>query len=119
MLLVLASVAPLARHALDYLDVLALLVLALEAKVNPALVAGVGCLFARKGNSGRGLPYNWVAGHWSSTSFGLRPGGCLAMHSGLLLSSLHTYSIALPRLCLWYYSVIYGIILVLYEDEEK
>jgi hypothetical protein len=44
MLLVLARVAPLARHALDYLDVLALLVLSLEAKVYPALVVGVGCL---------------------------------------------------------------------------
>jgi hypothetical protein len=42
MLLVLASVAPLARHALDYLDVPAVLVLALEAQVHPAVIAAVG-----------------------------------------------------------------------------
>jgi hypothetical protein len=38
------GVAPTARHALYYLYVLALLVLTLEAKAYPALVAGVGCL---------------------------------------------------------------------------
>jgi hypothetical protein len=36
--------APTARHALYDLGVLALLILTLEAKVDPALVAGVGCL---------------------------------------------------------------------------
>jgi hypothetical protein len=37
-------VASTAWQALYYLYVLALLILALEAKVDPALVAGVGCL---------------------------------------------------------------------------
>jgi hypothetical protein len=39
-----SSREPHARHALYQLDVLALLVLALEAHVHPAVVAGVGCL---------------------------------------------------------------------------
>jgi hypothetical protein len=38
------------------------------------------------------LPYNRCAGHWSSASFGLRPGVFRQVPSGLFLSSLPLYS---------------------------
>jgi hypothetical protein len=43
------SVAPTARHALHYLDVLAALLLALEAEVHPAVIAAVGCVLVGAG----------------------------------------------------------------------
>jgi hypothetical protein len=47
---VLGGVAPAARHALCDLDVLAVLVLTLEAEVNPAVVTAVGPLLGEGGN---------------------------------------------------------------------
>ena len=60
------SVATAAPHALYLLYVLAVFVLALEAQVDPAVYAAVGGLFVVGGNLWVGLPYNGVAGHWSS-----------------------------------------------------
>ena len=60
-----ASAASTTRHALYLLYVLAVFVLTLEAKVNPASVAAVGCLVGSGGNLLVRLPYNGIAGHWS------------------------------------------------------
>jgi hypothetical protein len=47
---------------------------------------------AKPGDFFGGGAYSWGAGHWSSASFGLRPGVFRQVPSGLFLFSLHLYS---------------------------
>jgi hypothetical protein len=101
------AVAPTARHALYLLYVLAVFVLTLEAKIDPAFVTAVGGLVGR--NLWIGLPYNGVAGHWSSASFGLRPGDEFADRSGLF-AFLPTYILITSYLLSTYLLTIYVIL---------
>jgi hypothetical protein len=87
---VLGGVAPAARHALCDLDVLAVLVLTLEAEVNPAVVTAVGPLLGEGGNPRVVLPYNWVAGRWSLVLlWSQAPDFCFGRRRGLRFTCLY------------------------------
>jgi hypothetical protein len=84
-------VAAATGHALYLLYVLAVFVLALEAKVDPAIPAAVGVSSVRAGTLSWGSRIMGLRAIGAIPSFGLRPGVYRQVPSGLLLSFLPTH----------------------------